>query len=108
MTDGPPAYVKVEKFSASQSLEQSFMSIFHAANDSERSCLPNYIAQAPKLIGVKGGRYTKFFPMVILICLYKEPKPRKPQVPSHHRPKTPSIVNPSPKKPIQFYTFSGS
>ena len=37
----------------------------------------------------------KFFPRVILICLYKEPQPQKPQMASPHRPKTPSTENPN-------------
>ena len=38
-----------------------------------------------------------FFPRIVFIGLYKEPQP---QMASHHRPKTPSTENPSPKNQI--------
>ena len=42
-----------------------------------------------------------FFPRVT--CLYQEPQPQKPQLASHHRPKTPSTENSNPKT-TQFET----
>ena len=43
-----------------------------------------------------------FFPRVILLWLYREPKPikpRRPQAAPHHRPQTPSTESPNPKNP---------
>ena len=39
-----------------------------------------------------------FFPGLFL-CLYKEPQTRKPQMGSHHRPKSPQNWKPQPQKP---------
>ena len=33
----------------------------------------------------------------LFFCLYREPKPQKPQTASHHRPPIPSVENPNPK-----------
>ena len=41
-----------------------------------------------------------FFPRVILLCLYREPKPKKKQKPPHHSLKTPSTEKTNPKNPI--------
>ena len=42
----------------------------------------------------------KFFSRVIILCLYKEPKPQKTQKAPHRRPQTPQTENPNPKNTI--------
>ena len=38
-----------------------------------------------------------FFPRVTLLCLYREPQPKKTQKAPHHRPKPHQLKAPSPK-----------
>ena len=56
--------------------------------------------------GTHVNKYFKFchlertlsFSVVILLCLYREPQPKKTQKAPHRRPQTPSAENPNPKK----------
>ena len=41
-------------------------------------------------ISAKHSLVHHFFPRVILLCLYREPQPKKTQKAPHHRPQTPT------------------